>query len=267
MKMGNYIWQKSFVGLSALVVVSSLSVTSAFADGNTSSSTGSVTTTVTAPNRFTTKYDNNMAQENSLLAQAQSGNPTSDAQVAALISTAQTLNTQTAALYTSEQALLAAESSIPQVSTLNNTPSQLTQLENERNDILAKSLKDWEWLLQFVHNPHDRGQLNQALHAHAGILKQLSDVNKKIADIKDKKHSEDHHQSDRKHPYDNGLSQLQHSILTLQASAMKYTETAILLEQNLAAGSSTSGSTYGSGLVTNGWSNGSGFLSFGNFDF
>ncbi len=198
-----------------------------------------MTSAFAATNGFSTQYENNLNQEQTLLTQAQS-TTSSNSNVAGLITTAQNINTQTAALYTVEQTLASGISSIPQVNDIHPMETQeLRALEVKRAEILKNSANAWKLVNQYVHHPHKKGLLKKALADHTEYGKQLTVVDKQIADLNKKLYAQDW----KLHPYNGGLSTLQDSILKLQDSAIHYTKEAIALEQVSPAVSTTTTSS------------------------
>ena len=219
---------KSATVLATMTVVPVVFMTSAFA----------------STNRFDTQYQAKLSQEQNLLTQTQSTSSTADTNVAGLITTAQNINTQAAALYTAEQTLASATSSIPQVNDAHPAETkELKALEAKRADILKSSANAWKLVSQYARHPHKKGLLHKAIADHTAYGKQLAAVDKQIAALNKKLNA----QNWKAHPYDLGLAGLRDSILKLEDSAIHYTKEAIALEQSNASSSTTTGTVYGTG--------------------
>ncbi|GMA66116.1 hypothetical protein [Alicyclobacillus fastidiosus] len=211
----NKVLGKVIVGFTASAVVATMGLTSAFA----------------ATTSFDSQYQTNLTKEQSLLAQVPSSS--SDTTVAELLSTVQSINTQVSALYSAEQALSNAKTSIPQVHTVSDT---VKKLQLTREQLLKQSNTVWNLVGRYEHHWHDKNLLNKAVKEHDGIEKQLQEVNRQITACNTDN-------GWNTNSYNGGLEALQDSILKLQSSAIHYTEEAITLEKSTAPTTTTTSTT------------------------
>ena len=220
-------WFKASAVLGTMTATSLVFMTPAFADTTS----------------FNTQYQAKLAQEQSLLSQAQALNST-DSNVVALIATAQSINTQVATLYPVEQSLASGASSIPQIHVAHpKETKELQDLQVRRSKLLKQSSDAWKLVVQYSRHPHKKGLLHKAIAEHNAIGKQVAIVNKQISDLKKKLNAQDW----EAHPYDGGLAGIRDSILRLENAAIHYTNEAITLENS----NSSSGTTTTSSGISN----------------
>lgn len=160
------------------------------------------TTAPTAVSSFDTQYQSNATTEATLFKQAQVVASTNTT-VNALLSTATTLNTEAASLYTSEQLLVNAKTAIPQVTvTIQPTPKgdKPHRGKGKKNDVVKMMFK-----------------------AHGKDAKFFADADDKTQDNQTQVPT-------NTRPYDGGLKAVREAILRLQMASMFYTKEAIAIE-------------------------------------
>ncbi|MCL6594386.1 MAG: hypothetical protein K6T31_10450, partial [Alicyclobacillus sp.] len=228
--------KKALKGLAAVstAALPLLSITAAWADTDVSSS-------------FDSRYQANVAQEASLLQTAQSYNINTPA-ITALSTTVQSLNNEITTLYSAEQSLAALDANLPQPE-VPDLDQQLQQLQQKRLQLLHQSEIAWaevnKWFYQ-KHTAHVLDMLAKARNKWAQIGVQVKAVNDAIADLKDQQEAWEHNQS-----VDQGLKNLQNTILNLQAAVIQYTKEWIALAQLNSSGSTgTSTGTLASPILS-----------------
>ena len=198
------------------------------------------TSTASQSSWFSAKYQSNANEESQLLQQAQSANGTNSI-VASLLNTAENIIQQTTEIYTAEQALVNAQSSIPNISSANK--AELAKLTKNMDSMLQQR-KQKSKLAQ----PHTHGGKQQDTKIHGALETKLTDIENQIADLK----NVDHLAS--ANPYDSAIATLQASILHLQYAEIHYTKEAIALEAQASASGST-GESSTAGNSTSGTGN------------
>jgi hypothetical protein len=209
---------KVIVGFTASATVATLGLTSAFA----------------ATTSFDSQYQANSNTEQSLLDQVSSSS--TNTTVTDLLSTVNSINTEVSALYSAEQALASAKSSIPQLHTLGDN---VKKIDLKREQILKKSNVAWKLVGKCGNQSNDKQSLEKAIKDRAGIEKQLLQADRKITAI-----------NTNSNAYNGALKSLQNAILKLQASAIHYTKEVISLEKSTTSSTTSSSNSNSSSSVT-----------------
>lgn len=252
-------WKRGLGAAAVAVVLVPATASVAFADTTSSDDWSDANLSTTSS--FQTSYQNNASQESKLLAQANSNTFTST-NITNIRNTVQQLNSEVSTLYGEEQTLASVQTQLPNPQ--DTWQSTLTQLQQQRQELLHEAIVAWFNVNVFAHHDHDHG------HGHGPKLKpeplgldlpgsedqarqDWKTIYKNLLTVDDQiRATQRDHQQTEKKSFNDGLTSLQKSILSLQETAINYTQVWISLEQQGSSTGSTgsTGSTTSSGLTT-----------------
>jgi len=211
---------------------------------------------------FGTRYEANVATENTLMAQARSYSYT-NAQIANLSNTVATLNGQIAALYASEQVLVSLQGNAP-LHAKQQWDAQLQALHQQRMQLIGEANQSWDDVNWFFHKeqhghgkPHaePKGWKLPADFAEAKsdwqtIYQELLACNQQIQMITRQE------KLWTSAPYGDAVQSLQNVILKLQSIAISDTQVWISMEKSGSSPTTAFGAPMGlsiSNLTITGW--------------
>lgn len=195
-------------------------------------SSGAFAQEISSTNAFQARYAHNVQVENTLLAKAQAGMPSGS--TSSYAASVQSLNAQSASLYTAYQTLLATRAALPKPQTIVTNREHMLQ-ERNHLELLIKQDRN-----RYNYDQHHHEKVAARIAAndfHLALL-QLNSVNYQLG------HIETMDSAWNSHPLDNGLTALEQSILNLQTSAMHYTNVWIN-QEHTATASTVPASVYG----------------------
>ncbi len=185
--------------------------------------------------QFIAKYQQNLTKENGLLTQAQASSST-NAQVVALSQTVTTLNQTIAGMYGDFQSLIAARTNLSQLKSSVNS-SGLSGAEKSVNNKINQINKELAQLKKSI-----KGKDNK----HKGLLQRLikdrndMEKSKHLMQVKIPRVDQSKWNG---HPLSGGIPNIEKTILSLQNSAIHYTQQWITLANPNS--STVTGSVYG----------------------
>ncbi len=194
--------------------------------------TGAFAQETSATSSFQARYAHNVQVENTLLAKAQAAMPGGTTSTYA--ASVQSINAQSAALYSAYQTLLATRTAIPKAPTIKTNREHMLQERNHLELVIKQ----------------DKNHYNYDQHHHARIAARVTanDLHLALLQLNSVNYQLEHRDTARStwnvHPLDNGVTALEQSILDLQMSAMHYTNVWIG-QEHAAASSTVPASVYG----------------------
>lgn len=224
---------KNWITGAVVAAIAASPLTAGFAFADTSASSG-----------FALSYQHNAGVESGLMQQAQTGMPASPtAQEQSAQTAVQSIAAQITALYGAEQSLAGSVSSLPNITTVSGQrlSASVSSMSRQRANLLNAANHAWQQMNVFKRH-HERSNYNREAHLHAALASKLGSIDRKIAQAEGQLQVTAWHS----HPYDYGLSSLQHAVLQLQLAQIHYTRVWIALEK---AGSTTPATSPSSAAV------------------